>query len=247
MRRLMDYVNAAALICLAAFVMAGCEKDKKPAVPPEIVEKAVDISAGGTANCYLIKPGSTVTFTTAYKGNSKTETTGNGASGKLVWQDTKGLVKSLNFDPAEQKIYIELSDVQGNAVVAVCDIDGNILWSWHLWVCNYDPELDLYTTEPNESGTTWTFMYRNLGAIDVNHASVDCYGMIYQWGRKDPFTAPRCYTIINEDYSYQEDGERELYDIDGNVLKKTRELAEYHGTIEKSIRQPMTFFAMTYR
>lgn len=50
----MDYVNAAALICLAAFVMAGCEKDKKPAVPPEIVEKAVDISAGGTANCYLI-------------------------------------------------------------------------------------------------------------------------------------------------------------------------------------------------
>lgn len=254
MKRLMDYVNAAALICLAAFVMAGCEKDKKPgipdkkpAVPPEIVEKAVDISAGGTANCYLIKPGSTVTFTTAYKGNSKTETTGNGASGKLVWQDTKGLVKSLNFDPAEQKIYIELSDVQGNAVVAVCDIDGNILWSWHLWVCNYDPELDLYTTEPNESGTTWTFMYRNLGAIDVNHASVDCYGMIYQWGRKDPFTAPRCYTVINEDYSYQEDGERELYDIDGNVLKKTRELAEYHGTIEKSIRQPMTFFAMTYR
>lgn len=161
-----------------------------------------------------------MTFTTVYKGNSKTETTGKGVSAKLVWQDTKGLVKSLNFDPAEQKIYIELSDVQGNAVVAVCDNDGNILWSWHLWVCNYDPELDLYTTEPNESGTTWTFMYRNLGAIDVNHASVDCYGMIYQWGRKDPFTAPRCYTVINEDYSYQEDGERELYDIDGNVLKK---------------------------
>lgn len=74
MKRLMDYVNAAALICLAAFVMAGCEKDKKPgipdekpAVPPEIVEKAVDVSAGGTANCYLIKPGSTVTFTTMYK------------------------------------------------------------------------------------------------------------------------------------------------------------------------------------
>ena len=106
MKRLMDYVNAAALICLAAFVMAGCEKDKKPgipdkkpAVPPEIVEKAVDISAGGTANCYLIKPGSTVTFTTAYKGNSKTETTGNGASGKLVWQDTKGLEKVIELRP----------------------------------------------------------------------------------------------------------------------------------------------------
>lgn len=35
MRRLMDYVNAAALICLAAFVMAGCEKDKKPGIPDE--------------------------------------------------------------------------------------------------------------------------------------------------------------------------------------------------------------------
>lgn len=44
-----------------------------------------------------------------------------------------------------------------------------------------------------------------------------------------------------------EDGEKTLYDIDGKAISKIKDLAEFHGTIEKSIQQPATFFAMTYK
>lgn len=249
MNRNLFSINAS-LACLAALALVSCEKnnDTEPAVPSQIVSSATDLSAAGTANCYIAKPGTTVALSTAFKGNSRTESTGDGASASLVWQDAKGLVKSLYFDPEAKVMYAELAELQGNAVVAVLDAAGEVLWSWHLWVVDYDPEASLYTTEANAVGTVWKFMDRNIGATDTNHGSVDCYGMLYQWGRKDPFTSPSCYTIMNEDYSYEEDGERPLYDIEGNVLSKSmRELAEYHGTIGKSVRQPMTFFAMTYK
>ena len=66
--------------------------------------------------------------------------------------------------------------------------DGEILWSWHIWV------VDNYPWEPLRSGlaSPLPFMNRNLGAryqradrepsYDPNQA-----GMYYQFGRKDPF------------------------------------------------------------
>ena len=95
----------AALLCAASVTFAGCEKDngpKKPIyVPEEISEAAVNLSENGTANCYIVKPGSVVSFTTSHKGNSETELTGEGSTVKLVWQDSYGLVKNLYFDSLE--------------------------------------------------------------------------------------------------------------------------------------------------
>ena len=66
--------------------------------------------------------------------------------------------------------------------------DGEILWSWHIWV------VDNYPWEPLQKGlaSPLPFMNRNLGAryqktdrntiYDPNQA-----GMYYQFGRKDPF------------------------------------------------------------
>lgn len=65
--------------------------------------------------------------------------------------------------------------------------DGEILWSWHIWV------VDNYPWEPLQGGLSpLPFMNRNLGAryqktdkdpsYDPNQA-----GMYYQFGRKDPF------------------------------------------------------------
>lgn len=239
---------ASALICGAAMFAVSCNKDEKPVVyvPEDVKTAAESVSEKGTANCYIVKPNSTVSFSVAYKGNSTTEEVGDAVSVKLIWQSAAGLVKALYLDPDTKVAYAEISEASGNAVVAACDAAGTALWSWHLWASDYDPSASLYTTEANEAGTTWSFMDRNIGALSTEQGSVDSYGLIYQWGRKDPFPAAKCYTIINEDYSYQEDGEPELYDIDGNVLEKVRNLAEYHGTIEKSVQQPLTFFAMTY-
>lgn len=244
-------LQLAALLCAAGVALAGCKDDDGPKapvyVPEEITAAAVNLSENGTANCYIAAPGSVVSFDAAHKGNSTTELTGSATSVKLIWQDSKGLVKSLYFNPETQTAYAEIANAVGNALVAVCNETGTVLWSWHLWICDYNPEATNYTTEANASGTQWIFMDRNLGATETNRGSFNSFGMLYQWGRKDPFPGACAFTIINDDYSYVEDGEKTLYDIEGKTLPKIKDLAEYHGTIEKSVHQPYTFFAMTYK
>ena len=77
----------------------------------------------------------------------------------------------------------------GNAVVAARNADGAILWSWHIWV----PKTEIVTA--SFGGVMGNdIMDRNLGALvaaEAVEAVVDplSYGLVYQWGRKDPFTA----------------------------------------------------------
>lgn len=237
----------AALVCSAGLAFTGCKDDdgpKKPVyVPEEIEAAAVNLSENGTANCYIAAPGSVVSFDVAHKGNSTEELTGASVSVDLVWEDTYDLVKSVYLNPETQVAYAEFAQKSGNALVAVRDAEGTILWSWHLWVCDYDPAKTLFTPD----GTQWSFMDRNIGATTTEKGSFDNFGMLYQWGRKDPFPGACGFTIQNEDYSYEADGEKTLYEIGGRVVTKIKDQAEYHGTIEKSIQQPATFFAMTYK
>lgn len=60
----------------------------------------------------------------------------------LIWQDVQNLVtdvklssdkKSLNFTVGKSAIR------QGNAVVAIQDAQNRIMWSWHIWVTDYNP------------------------------------------------------------------------------------------------------------
>lgn len=240
-------IMIAALVCSAGLAFTGCKDDdgpKKPVyVPEEIEAAAVNLSENGTANCYIAAPGSVVSFDVAHKGNSTEELTGASVSVDLVWEDTYDLVKSVYLNPETQVAYAEFAQKSGNALVAVRDAEGTILWSWHLWVCDYDPAKTLFTPD----GTQWSFMDRNIGATTTEKGSFDNFGMLYQWGRKDPFPGACGFTIQNEDYSYEADGEKTLYEIGGRVVTKIKDQAEYHGTIEKSIQQPATFFAMTYK
>lgn len=209
---------------------------------------AKNLSADGTANCYIAEPGNTVVFDAQFKGNSTTEAIGEIASAKLVWQDTKDLVQGLYYVGSDKKIVVITGQgISGNAVVAACNAAGDILWSWHLWIADYDPAASLFTTPANASGTTWTFMDRNIGALNKTPGSIDCYGMLYQWGRKDPFTSAKSFTEQNEDYSYKVDAERTVYTIDNQELPSTRTLAAPHGTIEKSIRNPHIFYIMVQK
>lgn len=213
----------------------------------KVPTEATDLSAAGTANCYIVKPGGTVVFDAQYKGNSATESIGDPVTAELVWQDAKNLIQDIYYVSKEKKIVaVTAPGISGNAVVAACGADGQILWSWHLWIADYDPAASLFTTPANASGTTWTFMDRNVGATTNAPDSFDCHGMIYQWGRKDPFTSAGTFTVINEDYSYEVDGERPIYNIRNEELPKIRTLAQYHGTIEKSLCNPLVFYAMTY-
>jgi hypothetical protein len=211
----------------------------------QIPDDAINLSADGTANCYIVTPGTTAYFDATHKGNSTTETTGDVAGCKLVWQSVESLVSRLEFDSASGSICAWTSNTPGNALVAATDSEGKILWSWHLWITEYDEAND-YTTKANSAGTTWKFMDRNLGAVSTEHGSFDNFGLLYQWGRKDPFPGAATFTIMNDDYTYEQDGEPTLYDIDNNILPKVSSKVAYHGTIDLSVENPDVFYAMTY-
>ena len=152
-----------------------------------------NLSFEGTANCYIVPPVSrSYVFDASVKGNS-TESVGEIASVEVLWETVmtpstlmKGKVISevaLNGNivtltlPAEPK--------EGNALVAVKDINGTILWSWHIWVVDFEPEA---TQVKLYSGAT--VMDRNLGAISLESGTLGSFGFLYQWGRKDPFVVP---------------------------------------------------------
>jgi uncharacterized protein (TIGR02145 family) len=63
---------------------------------------------------------------------------------------------------------------------AAKDADGTVLWSWHIWLTDR-PEEQIYF---NNAGT---MMDRNLGATSTVPGDVGALGLLYQWGRKDPF------------------------------------------------------------
>lgn len=241
---------ALALVACALVVGMACScSDDEPNTPPfTIPADAVDLSAEETANCYIVAPSSTSAFSAQYKGNSTTEEVGDVLTAELLWQDVNGLITKVAYSTTEKKIMVETGAYEGNALVAAKDAMGNVLWSWHIWVTAYDPEASAFTTPANANGTTWTFMDRNLGATSTDHSGFSSHGMVYQWGRKDPFPAPVSFTELDDSYNYVDgkNGEATLYDINGNVLPTIGSLAAYHGTIPLSVQNPMVFYAMTY-
>ena len=239
-------------LMLPGALLCSCSDDndddqpKAPVTEPEftVPANATDLSAEGTANCYILAPGTSGAFNAKYKGNSTTLEIGPAAGATLLWQTKPGLITYLNFDKTAGRIYVETdaSDPQpGNALVAALDATGNILWSWHIWITDYDPAND-FTTSPNANGTTWTFMDRNLGATSTDHGSFDSFGMLYQWGRKDPFPAAASFTVMNDDYTYEKDGEPTLYDLLNSPLPTIASLAAPHGSIDLSIANPTVFY-----
>lgn len=72
---------------------------------------------------------------------------------------------------------------KGNAVIAAYSdagcTDGNVLWSWHIWLTDQPAEHNY-----DDQGI---LMDRNLGATSGTPGDVEFLGLFYQWGRKDPF------------------------------------------------------------
>lgn len=57
----------------------------------------------------------------------------------LVWQDEKRVVKNVHLSSDKHFLEFEVDEdyiMQANAVVAVRDQNGTIMWSWHIWVTN---------------------------------------------------------------------------------------------------------------
>ena len=153
-------------------------------------------------NCYMVKPGESVTFPVlkAYEvwrkitfingGNLRND----GELGAvLIWQDTQSLISevALNADavnPDQSTITVRTNAGNGgNALVSVT-MGGDKVWSWHIWVTDFNPDGNASEIDNNGDGVTdYTFMDRNLGAMTPDVNDPLSVGMYYQGAKNTPY------------------------------------------------------------
>lgn len=163
-----------------------CLKDVTVETEPEEVDEREDLSKDGTANSYIVSKAGAYKFTPT-KGNSS-ESVGSIASAEVLWEsfgtyvapNVGDLVKNVEYKNGAISFDTSSEYKEGNAVIAAKDASGTILWSWHIWLTD-EPEGQEYY---NNAGT---MMDRNLGATSATPDDVGALGLMYQWGRKDPF------------------------------------------------------------
>ena len=151
-----------------------------------IEDDVADLSASGTANSYIVSSDGSYKFSTV-KGNSSTSV-GTVSKAEVLWEsfgtdvtpNVGDLVKNAYYSDGYITFQTAETFKEGNAVIAAKDADGNILWSWHIWFTD-QPQGQVYY---NNAGT---MMDRNLGATSATPGDVGALGLLYQWGRKDPF------------------------------------------------------------
>ena len=146
-----------------------------------------DLSAEGTANCYLVQASGNYKFK-ATLGNTE-YSVGNVKKTEVLWEtfgtDVMPNVGDLIASTGYQDGYIYFSTAEnfnnGNASIAARNSKDVILWSWHIWCSEEGWNDHVYA---NNAGT---MMDRNLGATSATPGDVGAFGLLYQWGRKDPF------------------------------------------------------------
>lgn len=155
-------------------------------VDGDLEDAEADLSANGTANSYIVSKAGSYKFTPT-KGNSS-ESVGTIASVETLWETfgtnvapkVGDLVKNVKYADGAISFDTPSTFKEGNAVIAAKNASGTILWSWHIWLTD-QPEGQVYY---NNAGT---MMDRNLGATSATPGDVGALGLLYQWGRKDPF------------------------------------------------------------
>lgn len=179
-----------------------------------------DLSAAGTANCYIVSTPGRYKFKATVMGNGAS-TTGitpaaiNPVTARLSWQvlaagkyngstsvygteygqEMKACIVKSSIEVKDGYVYFDTpaTIIPSNCVIDALDADGNIVWSWHIWVSPNVNADDMAVEIDNAKVSGVTMMDRNLGAYGNGNkgaTKADAYaarGMVYQWGRKDPF------------------------------------------------------------
>lgn len=177
----------------------------------------IPVPGDQTANCYLIPATAGLhSIPAGYQGNGyqgngndKDVSAGShpisdGAKAEIIWQTklngdnltSTEIVSNPTYFTSNNKHYISFycSGQEGNALVALKDANGTILWSWNLWVTSQNDITAIQAGKwltKTEGGNIVQLMDRNLGALTANPDSCQSHGLGYEFGRKDPFMNSR--------------------------------------------------------
>lgn len=145
-----------------------------------------------TANCYLVTEAGEYKFPTV-KGNTE-ESVGTVAKAALLWETwnnqeavtPNSVIASVDYADGFISFATPETLKPGNALIAALDANDVVLWSWHIWI----PATEIGIVDDANFSVKKT-MSRNLGAlVDATidaPSTVESFGMLYEWGRKDPF------------------------------------------------------------
>ena len=217
--------------------------DVQPTADLAYVESvSINLSENGIANCYIVPHAGLYSFNAKAIGNGEfglvegaTFHTRNTAispvSAELLWCDSEGAITGVSYDESNGQITFIATGAEGNAVIAAKDSEGNIIWSWHIWMTD-QPAEHLYK---NSTGQ-YLVLDRNLGATRADRGSgendwKEAQGLAYQWGRKDPLVR------------YKKD---EYYQEIGGTSSLAYDYSSDQVDIATTIRNPLTFYGATH-
>ena len=224
-------------------MMASCTDKDEPVLPGDddietpddnpAEQETIDLSAEEMANCYIVTSPGKYRFKADNQFNLgeglPVPPQINPVSASLVWQTIPGSITSVALEKTEATPYVEFEvhEASGNALIAVVDADSNILWSWHIWM----PAEEVVSV-PTDTG--YEVMNMNLGAMNNRPGDAASYGLLYQWGRKDPF--PAAATLTGDATTVGAD----LFDIDNKRVKITNSnwFSSECNTLEYAITNP---------
>lgn len=162
--------------------------------------------AGQPSNCYMINAAKTYSFDATVIGNGEagiiadagfhtTSASIDPKSAKLMWEDSEGFISGVSL--VKGKVNFTAEKNVGNAMIAVFDGAGTVLWSWHIWgVGDTMPEDEEVSSQATISANStlkvkYTVMDRTLGAL----SKTSYFTTLYQWGRKDPIPNSTVYYV----------------------------------------------------
>jgi hypothetical protein len=213
----------------AIALLTSCfkEQEETPNFRPK------DLSAVGTSNSYIIKEGNKsyefdatvrgngVVATSSFPSITTTIATNNAYTASVLWSmggtgaTADGVVKEVAYKDGRISFKSADTTTGGNAVIALKN-GSEVLWSWHIWMNTaYNADDDQVYDTGNYYGGTVTMMPYNLGAVNTTNTAVAAHafddGLLYQWGRKDPFLGGVEYTTHNDGgihfYDFYDGGE----------------------------------------
>ena len=236
-----------------------------------------------SSNCFVVKPNGFLSFEPYYRVEtgggynfadylSPHDENLKIASVGIIWQtkdcigdNTNGTLVQLgeNTGDIHQKIYVR-TQKKGNALIGAYNSKGDVLWSVTYYTYDWDNN-GIYPEKPRIQG--YAVMSCNLGALAENQKGIgtglhrypdemtQAFGMLYQWGRKDPF--PPLRNVVSEHHDYNDEHTDLHYDnsnqIEVHKTSGTDENKLFHsvigstltGAVRHAIANPTVFITGT--